>query len=58
MNTSAKAVDTRLKRTLGLGQYKNLFDMNNIKIRNGVFEMPLELEHASIKAGFPSPADD
>ena len=58
MNTSAKAVDTRLKRTLGLGQYKNLFDMNNIKIRKGVFETPLELEHASIKAGFPSPADD
>ena len=40
------------------GQYKNLFDMNNIKIRKGVFETPLELEHASIKAGFPSPADD
>ena len=32
--------------------------MNNIKIGKGVFETPLELEHASIKAGFPSPADD
>ena len=32
--------------------------MNNIKIGKGVFETALELEHASIKAGFPSPADD
>ena len=32
--------------------------MNNIKIGKGVFETPLELEHASVTAGFPSPADD
>ena len=32
--------------------------MGNIKIRRGVFDTPLELEHASVVAGFPSPADD
>ncbi len=32
--------------------------MANIKIRQGIFETTLELEHAGIKAGFPSPADD
>lgn len=32
--------------------------MGNIKIRRGVFDTKLELEHAGIKAGFPSPADD
>jgi len=32
--------------------------MSNIKIRKGVFETKLEMEHAGIKAGFPSPADD
>ena len=32
--------------------------MGNIKIRKGVFETQLELEHASIAAGFPSPAAD
>ncbi len=32
--------------------------MSNIKIRQGIFETTLELEHAGIKAGFPSPADD
>jgi len=32
--------------------------MGNIKIRQGKFETQLELEHASIVAGFPSPADD
>jgi DNA polymerase V len=32
--------------------------MSNIKIRKGVFETQLELEHASVVAGFPSPADD
>ena len=31
--------------------------MGNIKIINGVFDTKLELEHAGIKAGFPSPAD-
>lgn len=32
--------------------------MGNIKIIRGVFDTKLELEHASIVAGFPSPADD
>ncbi len=32
--------------------------MSNIKIKRGVFENRLELEHAGVKAGFPSPADD
>ena len=32
--------------------------MGNIKIRRGVFDTPLALEHASVVAGFPSPADD
>ena len=30
----------------------------NVKIIKGVFDTKLELEHAGIKAGFPSPADD
>ena len=32
--------------------------MGNIKIKKGQFDTKLELEHAGIKAGFPSPADD
>ena len=32
--------------------------MGNIKIIRGVFDTKIELEHASIAAGFPSPADD
>ena len=32
--------------------------MGNIKIIRGVFDTNLELEHASIAAGFPSPADE
>ncbi|MCR5820770.1 MAG: translesion error-prone DNA polymerase V autoproteolytic subunit [Bacteroidaceae bacterium] len=32
--------------------------MRNIKIRDASFETQLELEHASVVAGFPSPADD
>ena len=32
--------------------------MGNIKIIKGVFEEKLELQDASIVAGFPSPADD
>jgi hypothetical protein len=32
--------------------------MGNIKIIRGVFDTELELEHASVAAGFPSPADD
>ena len=32
--------------------------MGNIKIVRGVFDTKLELEHAGIAAGFPSPADD
>ena len=32
--------------------------MGNIKIRRGDFDTKLELEHASVVAGFPSPADD
>ena len=32
--------------------------MGNIKIKKGVFDTKLELEHAGIKAGFPSPAED
>ena len=32
--------------------------MGNIKIVQGVFDTKLELEHAGVAAGFPSPADD
>ncbi len=32
--------------------------MGNIKILRGVFDTKLELEHAGVAAGFPSPADD
>lgn len=32
--------------------------MSNIKIIKGAFDTPLELVHASVVAGFPSPADD
>ena len=32
--------------------------MGNIKIRRGAFDTALQLEHASVVAGFPSPADD
>lgn len=35
-----------------------LAKMGNIKIKRGVFNTKLELEHAGIKAGFPSPAED
>ncbi len=31
---------------------------SNIKIRKGAFKPGLALEHASVVAGFPSPADD
>jgi DNA polymerase V len=33
-------------------------NMGNIKIIRGVFEAKMELEWASVVAGFPSPADD
>lgn len=32
--------------------------MGNIKIHRGAFDTKLELQHAAVKAGFPSPADD
>ena len=32
--------------------------MSNIKIRRGQFDSQLELIHAAVVAGFPSPADD
>ena len=32
--------------------------MGNIRFIRGVFDTKLELEHASVVAGFPSPADD
>lgn len=32
--------------------------MGNIKIIKGLFDTKVELEHAGIRAGFPSPADD
>ena len=32
--------------------------MGNIKIIGGSFDTKLELEHAGVAAGFPSPADD
>ena len=32
--------------------------MSNIKIIRGVFDTKLELQHAGVKAGFPSPAKD
>jgi len=32
--------------------------MSNIKIHKASFDTALELEHAGIRAGFPSPADD
>ena len=32
--------------------------MGNIKIKRGVFDTQLELQHAGVRAGFPSPAED
>lgn len=32
--------------------------MGNIKIIRGAFDSQLELQHAAVKAGFPSPAED
>ena len=32
--------------------------MGNIKIHRGAFDTKLELQHAAVKAGFPSPTDD
>lgn len=32
--------------------------MGNIKIIKGAFDTKLELEHAGVAAGFPSPADE
>ena len=32
--------------------------LGNIKIFKGTFDTKLELEHAGVRAGFPSPADD
>ena len=32
--------------------------MGNIKIIGGSFDTKLELEHAGVAAGFPSPADE
>jgi len=37
---------------------QNYTYMSNIKIIKGSFESKMELEHASVVAGFPSPADD
>jgi hypothetical protein len=36
----------------------NKRNMGNIKIVRGVFDTKLELEHAGVAAGFPSPADE
>ena len=33
-------------------------EMGNIKIIKGAFDTKLELEHAGVAAGFPSPADE
>ena len=35
-----------------------IIKVGNIKIIRGAFDTKLELEHASVVAGFPSPADD
>lgn len=35
-----------------------IVSMGNIKIKRGVFDSKLELLHAGVRAGFPSPADD
>ncbi len=32
--------------------------MGNIKLRKGSFDTQLEMEHAGVRAGFPSPAED
>jgi len=32
--------------------------MGNIKIIRGVFDIKLAQQHAGVKAGFPSPAED
>ena len=37
---------------------KKTIAMGNIKIRKGVFDTRLELIHANVAAGFPSPAED
>ena len=39
-------------------QQETMKYIGNIKIHKGAFDTPLELEHASVVAGFPSPADD
>ncbi len=38
--------------------HENTTSMGNIKIIKGEFETQLALEHAGVKAGFPSPAAD
>lgn len=45
-------------RTGIMGRHKDNKNMGNIKILSGTFETKLELEHAAVVAGFPSPADD
>ena len=37
---------------------ENVIAMGNIKIIKGAFDTRLELIHASVAAGFPSPAED
>ncbi len=44
-------------REVILEKQKNT-SMDNIKIHKASFDTVLELEHAGVKAGFPSPADD
>ena len=41
-----------------LNTIAEVIGIGNIKIIRGIFDTKLELEHASVVAGFPSPADD
>ena len=48
----------RNAKTGNTASIKTNENMGNIKILSGTFETKLELEHAAVVAGFPSPADD
>ena len=48
----------RNAKTGNTASIKTNENMGNIEILSGTFETKLELEHAAVVAGFPSPADD
>jgi len=45
--------------TIFVAEFSNVYrPMGNIKIIRGVFDTQLELQHAGVRAGFPSPASE